>query len=147
MNVKAILAAKKRNLGGDIICIDPTADLAAAVKLLVAHSIGAVVIRGAGGRLAGILSERDIVRALAEHGPSALQLPVGQTMTREVETCGEDETIATIMERMTTGKFRHLPVVSNGELVGLISIGDVVKQRTEEIERESEAMRDYIRTA
>ncbi|MGA9083664.1 MAG: CBS domain-containing protein, partial [Pseudolabrys sp.] len=82
MNVKAILAAKKRNLGGDIICIEPTADLASAAKLLSAHRIGAVLIRGAGGRLAGILSERDIVRALSEHGAGALALPVGQIMTR-----------------------------------------------------------------
>ena len=147
MNVKAILAAKKRNFGGDIVCIEPTADLSAAAKALASHRIGAVVIRGAGGRLAGILSERDIVRALAKHGASALDLPVGQVMTREVETCGEDETVAGIMERMTTGKFRHMPVLSNGKLIGLVSIGDVVKQRVEEVEAESEAMRDYIRTA
>ena len=147
MNVKAILAAKKRNLGGDIVCIEPTADLAAAAKLLSAHRIGAVLIRGAGGRLAGILSERDIVRALSEHGAGALALPVGQVMTRDVATCGEDDTVASIMERMTAGKFRHMPVVANGKLAGLISIGDVVKQRVEEIESESEAMRDYIRTA
>jgi CBS domain-containing protein len=147
MNVKAILAAKKRNLGGDIVCIEPTADLSAAAKTLANHHIGAVVIRGAGGRLAGILSERDIVRALAKHGASALDLPVGQVMTREVETCGEDETVAGIMERMTAGKFRHMPVISNGKLIGLVSIGDVVKERVEEIERETEAMRDYIRSA
>ncbi|HYC15972.1 MAG TPA: CBS domain-containing protein [Pseudolabrys sp.] len=147
MNVKTILAAKAQNLGGDIISIEPTADLAAAAKLLSTHRIGAVLIRGAGGRLAGILSERDIVRALSEHGADALALPVGQVMTREVATCVEDDTVASIMERMTTGKFRHLPVISNGQLTGLISIGDVVKQRVEEIERESEAMRDYIRTA
>jgi CBS domain-containing protein len=143
MNVKSILAAK----GGDITSIEPTADLAAAAKLLSAHRIGAVIIRGAGGRLAGILSERDIVRALAEHGAGALDLPVGQVMTRNVATCGEEDTVASIMERMTTGKFRHMPVVENDKLVGLISIGDVVKQRVEEVERESEAMRDYIRTA
>jgi CBS domain-containing protein len=143
MNVKTILAAK----GGDIVCIEPTADLAAAATLLSAHRIGVVVIRGAGGRLAGILSERDIVRSLAEHGAAALTLPVGQVMTRNVATGGEDESIASIMERMTAGKFRHLPVVAGGKLVGLVSIGDVVKQRVEEIERESEAMRDYIRTA
>ncbi|MGB2659656.1 MAG: CBS domain-containing protein, partial [Pseudolabrys sp.] len=106
-----------------------------------------VLIRGAGERLAGILSERDIVRALSEHGAGALALPVGQIMTREVATCGEDDTVASIMERMTAGKFRHMPVVANGKLAGLISIGDVVKQRVEEIESESEAMRDYIRTA
>ena len=143
MNVKAILAAK----GDDIVSIEPTADLTAATKLLTARRIGAVVIRGAGGRLAGILSERDIMRALAENGPEALTLPVGQVMTRDIETCGEDDTVASIMERMTTGRFRHMPVIANGKLVGLISIGDVVKQRVDEIERESEAMRDYIRTA
>jgi CBS domain-containing protein len=143
MNVKAILTAK----GGDIICIEPNADLAAAVKLLSTHRIGAVLIRGAGGRLAGILSERDIVRAIAEQGAAALTLTVSQVMTRNVATCGEDDSIASIMERMTTGKFRHMPVVAKGELIGLVSIGDVVKQRVGEIEQESEAMRDYIRTA
>jgi len=143
MNVKAILAAK----GGDVISIEPTATLEAAAKLLSAHGIGAVVIRGAGGRLAGILSERDIVRAISEHGAAALNTPVGQTMTRNVKTCGEDESIAGIMELMTQGKFRHMPVVEKDRLIGLISIGDVVKQRVEEIESESEAMRDYIRTA
>lgn len=147
MNVKTVLAAKQRKLGGDVISIEPTADLAAAAKLLSAHRIGAVIILGAGGRLAGILSERDIVRALSEHGVGALNLPVGQVMTRNVATCTGDETIASIMERMTAGKFRHMPVVTDGKLTGLISIGDVVKHRVEEIESESEAMRDYIRTA
>src|SRR5215471_10099292 len=142
MNVKTILAAK----GGEVITIEPTADLAAAAQLLSAHRIGAVLIRGAGGRIAGILSERDIVRALSEHGAAALSLPVGQVMTRNVATCGEDDSVASIMERMTTGKFRHLPVVEKEELIGLISIGDVVKHRVEEVENESEAMRDYIRT-
>src|SRR5215472_668490 len=94
MNVKSILAAKKRNLGGDIVSIEPTANLAAAAKSLSAHRIGAVLIRGKGGRLAGILSERDIVRALSEHGADALALPVGQVMTREVATCGEDDSCA-----------------------------------------------------
>jgi CBS domain-containing protein len=147
MNVKSILAAKKASLGGDIVCIEPTANLAAAAQLLAARRIGAVLIRGAGGRLSGILSERDIVRALSEYGAAALDLPVGQVMTRNVTTCGEDDTCASIMERMTAGKFRHMPVVAKGELIGLVSIGDVVKQRVEEIEGESEALRDYIRTA
>ena len=147
MNVKGILAAKSRNLGGDVISIEPTADLTAAARLLGARRIGAVVIRGAAGRIAGILSERDIVRAIAEHGAEALKRPVGQVMTRNVATCGEDDTVASIMERMTEGKFRHMPVLAKGELIGLVSIGDVVKQRVGEIEQESEAMRDYIRTA
>ena len=92
MNVKAILAAKK--LGGDIVTIEPTADLATAAKLLSKHRIGSVVIRGAGERVVGILSERDIVRAVSEQGAGALALPVGQVMTRDVATCGEDDTVA-----------------------------------------------------
>jgi len=143
MNVKAILAAK----GGNIVSIEPTADLATAANLLSARRIGAVVICGAGGRLAGILSERDIVRAVSEHGAAALTLPVGQVMTRNVATCAEDDSIASIMERMTTGKFRHMPVVAKDKLIGVVSIGDVVKQRVEEVEQESKAMRDYIQTA
>lgn len=143
MNVKEILAAK----GGDIVSIEPTADLAAAARLLSTHRIGAVVIRGAGGRLAGILSERDIVRAVAEQGADALTVSVGQVMTRKVTTCGENDSIADIMERMTAGKFRHVPVLRDGELIGVVSIGDVVKQRVGEIERDADALRDYIRTA
>ncbi|HZL30378.1 MAG TPA: CBS domain-containing protein [Pseudolabrys sp.] len=143
MNVKTILAAK----GGDIFSIEPTADLSAAANLLSMHRIGAVVICGAGGRLAGILSERDIVRAMSEQGAQALSLPVGQVMTRNVATCGEDDSVAEIMERMTTGKFRHLPVIKGNKLLGIISIGDVVKQRVEEIERDADAMRVYIQTA
>ena len=141
MNVKTILAAK----GGDVISIEPTATLAAAAQLMSARRIGSLVIRGAGGRLSGILSERDIVSALGQRGAAALALPVGQVMTRNVETCGEHDSVASLMERMTEGKFRHLPVVDRSELVGIVSIGDVVKQRVEEIERESEALRDYIR--
>ncbi len=143
MNVKAILAAK----GGDIFSIEPTADLAAAARLLSAHRIGAVVIRGAGGRLAGILSERDIVRAVSEHGVDALSVSVGQVMTRNVMTCSENDSIADIMERMTAGKFRHLPVLRDGQMIGLVSIGDVVKQRVGEIEQDAEALRQYIQTA
>ena len=143
MNVKAILAAK----GGDIVSIEPTADLSAAAKLLSEHRIGAVVIRGAGGRLAGILSERDIVRAVAEQGADALAVPVGQVMTRNVTTCGENDSIADIMERMTAGKFRHMPVLRDGKLIGVVSIGDVVKQRVGEIEQDAVALRDYIQTA
>ena len=143
MNVKAILAAK----GGDIFSIEPTADLAAAARLLSTHRIGAAVIRGAGGRLAGILSERDIVRAVSEHGVDALSVSVGQVMTRNVMTCGENDSIADIMERMTAGKFRHLPVLRDGQLIGVVSIGDVVKQRVGEIEQDAEALREYIQTA
>lgn len=143
MNVEKILTVK----GDNVVTIEPTANLADAASLLSKHRIGAVVIVGAGGRLSGILSERDIVRAIAEHGAAALTMPVSQEMTRNVMTCVETDSVADIMEKMTTGKFRHLPVLRDGKMIGLVSIGDVVKHRVGEIERESEEMRDYIRSA
>jgi CBS domain-containing protein len=143
MTVSSILAAK----GGDVTTIEPTATLAAAAALLAKQRIGALVILGAGGRVAGILSERDIVHAIAGRGGQALDEPLGQVMTRDVATCAPDEEIPSLMERMTDGKFRHMPVVYGGKLAGIVSIGDIVKQRVDEMEQESEAMRDYIRTA
>jgi CBS domain-containing protein len=143
MTVKAILSRK----GGDVVTIAPTAILSAAVKLLAERRIGALVVTGPDNRVAGVLSERDIVRMLSERGPAALDENVGAVMTRKVTTCTEADTIAVIMERMTSGKFRHLPVVEQGKLAGVISIGDVVKYRLEEIERESDALREYIATA
>ncbi|MGO9634296.1 MAG: CBS domain-containing protein [Steroidobacteraceae bacterium] len=141
MIVKNILLGRR----GNVVTIEPSADLAAAVKLLAERRIGAVIILGGDHHIVGILSERDIVRALAEHGPTALNEPVGQVMTRDVKTCSEDDTIEDLMARMTKGKFRHMPVVEQGKLIGIVSIGDVVKNRVEEIEHESEALRDYIR--
>ena len=143
MTVDTILAAK----GGDVTTIEPTATLAAAAALLAERKIGAAVVLGAGGRIAGILSERDIVRALAQSGPKALDQPLSQSMTRNVATCAREDSIQSLMERMTAGKFRHMPVVEDNRMVGIVSIGDVVKQRLGEMERESEAMRDYIQTA
>jgi CBS domain-containing protein len=143
MTVKTILAAK----GGDVITIDPTAVIAAAAKLLSERRIGALLVLGPDDRVAGIISERDIVRALAERGPPAFDEPIGQVMTRKVVTCNPADTIGDIMEQMTAGKFRHLPVLEQGRLVGIISIGDVVKQRLAEMEHESAAMREYIATA
>ena len=143
MTVSIILAGK----GREVVTIEPSASLAAAVKLLAEKRIGAVLILGADRRIAGILSERDIVRALAERGAEALHEPVSGAMTRRVSTCHAGETISTIMERMTAGKFRHVPVVDQGRLTGIVSIGDVVKHRLQEMERDSAAMRDYILTA
>ena len=140
MIVKNILLGRR----GNVVTIEPTADLAAAVKRLAERRIGALVILGADHRIVGILSERDIVHALAERGPAALHEPVGQVMTRDVQTCSEDDTIESLMGRMTTGRFRHMPVVEQGKLVGIVSVGDVVKNRVEEIEREAAALRDYI---
>ena len=143
MTVKAILSRK----GNDVLTIDPNATLATAIKLLADRKIGAVVITGADRQVIGILSERDIVRAFAASGPAALDEQVGQVMTRKVMTCDEAETISSLMERMTQGKFRHLPVVERGRLAGIVSIGDVVKYRLEEMEKESSALREYILTA
>ena len=140
MFVKNILLGRR----GNVVTIEPTADLAAAVKRLAERRIGALVILGADHRIVGILSERDIVRAFAERGPAALHEPVGQVMTRDVKTCSEDDTIESLMGRMTTGRFRHMPVVEQGKLVGVVSVGDVVKNRVEEMEREAAALRDYI---
>ena len=143
MTVSIVLAGK----GRDVVTIEPNASLAAAVALLAEKRIGAVVIVGADRRIVGILSERDIVRALAEQGRKALDEPVSAAMTRKVSTCHERETISSIMERMTRGKFRHVPVVDQGRLAGIVSIGDVVKHRLSEVEHDSAAMRDYILTA
>jgi len=143
MTVKAILSRK----GSDVATIVPTATLSEAVKQLSERRIGALVVTGPDHRVVGILSERDIVHALAARGHDSLQENVAAVMTRKVLTCTESETVAVIMERMTSGKFRHLPVVEQGRLAGIISIGDVVKTRVEEIEGESNALREYIATA
>jgi CBS domain-containing protein len=143
MTVKAILDSK----GTDVATIEPSADLASAIKLLAKRRIGALVVVDPDQQIAGIISERDVIRELAGRGAAALEQPVGQVMTRKVVTCNRAETMSSIMELMTAGKFRHLPVVEQGNLVGIVSIGDVVRYRVQEIEFESATLRDYIRTA
>lgn len=143
MNVSAILADK----GHDVVTIEPAATLAKAAQLLTEKRIGALLILGADHRLIGVISERDIVEALADRGSMALTEPVSQSMTREVATCTENEPTASLMEKMTTGRFRHLPVVDQDRLIGIVSIGDVVKHRLQQLEQESAAMHDYIQTA
>lgn len=143
MTVSTVLADK----GREVITIQPSATLADAVKVLAEHRIGAAPVLGADRRIVGIISERDIVAALGARGAAVLDEPVSRTMTRNVETCNQSETICSIMERMTERKFRHLPVVDQGRLVGIVSIGDVVKHRLREMEHESAAMHDYILTA
>ena len=142
MTVRAVLETK----GYDIVTVEPAATVRAAVKLLSERRIGAVLVM-ADGRIAGILSERDIVRGLGERGAAILDEKVESVMTRKVITCRPSDTVAAIMETMTKNKFRHLPVVDEGRVVGLISIGDVVKRRVMDIEHEQEALRDYIKTA
>ena len=143
MTVKAILAVK----GTEVLTIEPTTNLAAAAKLLAERKIGALVVTGPDQRVVGIVSERDIVQELAAHGPAALNLALTEVMTRKVMTCSASDTISSVMERMTAGKFRHLPVLEQGRLAGLVSIGDVVKYRLHEMEHEQSALRDYIQTA
>ncbi len=143
MTVKVLLSRK----GSHVTTVEPTATLAAAIATLSERRIGALVVTGADARVIGIISERDIVRALARHAGQALERPVAEVMTRNVVTCSERDTVADLMERMTTGKFRHIPVVEQGRLAGIVSIGDVVKRRVEELEHDGAALQDYIRTA
>ena len=143
MTVKAILSAK----GSGVDTIEPNTNVAAAAKRLAERRIGALVVTGADHRIVGILSERDIVQELAVRGAAALDMPLTDVMTRKVMTCGPSDTVSSLMERMTQGKFRHLPVVEQGRLIGIVSIGDVVKHRLEQMEREQSALRDYIQTA
>ena len=143
MTVKTIVSRK----GSDVVTIEPSATLEAAIATLAEHRIGAVVVLGADRRVIGILSERDIVRAFAEFGADALTKRLAQVMTREVATCGEAETAVSIMELMTTGRFRHIPVVDLDQLVGIVSIGDIVKHRLWVMEQESAALREYIQSA
>jgi CBS domain-containing protein len=142
MTVRAILDSK----GHHILSVEPDATLSAAIKLLGERKIGAVLVMDK-GRIEGILSERDIVRVLSERGASVLDEPVSEVMTRKVISCRQNDTVSAIMEMMTTGKFRHLPVVEDERVVGLISIGDIVKWRVREYENEQEALRQYIKTA
>ena len=122
-------------------------DSSTAVQMLADNRIGALVVTNGDRKIVGILSERDIVRELGERGPAVLDEPVRAVMTAKVMTCRRSDTVAYLMEQMTEGKFRHLPVVEDGQVVGLISIGDVVKWRVGEYEREQEALREYIKTA
>jgi CBS domain-containing protein len=142
MTVRAILDSK----GHQIESVEPEAKLSAAIKVLSERKIGAVLVMSK-GRIDGILSERDIVRVLGERGAQVLDEPVSAVMTRKVVSCRQSDTVAAIMEMMTLGKFRHLPVIEEGIVVGLISIGDIVKWRVKEYEMEQEALREYIKTA
>jgi CBS domain-containing protein len=140
MSVGRILNAK----GRAAITISEQDTLQAAARLLAEHRIGAIVIVEADGSVKGILSERDIVRALAEKGNGALDALVGAHMTRRVITCTADSSLQQVMEVMTSGKFRHIPVTVEGRLDGMISIGDVVKYRLAQLEHESATLKQYI---
>ena len=143
MTVKMILERK----GYDVFSAAPETTLADAVAALAKHKIGAIVIVDDKKAIKGILSERDVVRAIAADGADALWRPISEIMTIKVNVCSEKHTVNQVMEIMTRGRFRHLPVEKDGRLYGIVSIGDVVKLRIEEVERESQEIRSYIATA
>ena len=143
MLVKHILGEK----GREIIAITADATLSEAARLLARKRIGAVIVRDETGALAGILSERDVVRAVADESVSALARPVSAYMTRAVATCCETDSIEDLMEMMTVGRFRHVPVLDSERITGIVSIGDVVKTRIAETVQEAASLREYITAA
>jgi CBS domain-containing protein len=143
MTVQKILC----NKGTNVTTTQPTATLESGIRILAEREIGALVVLDAEQRVIGVLSERDVVRALAERGAGALTEPLARVMMRKVSTCTQSETVNSIMEQMTAGKFRHVPVVEQERLVGIVSIGDVVEHTLMAMQHESEALHDYIQTA
>ncbi len=141
MLVKHILKLKGSE---SIETIAPEATVAEAAARLAERRIGALVVSTAGDDIAGIVSERDVVRALARRAGECLEMTVNELMTAAVETCEPGENANSVLERMTSGRFRHMPVVENAKMVGLVSIGDVVKARISEIEQENEAMANLL---
>ena len=140
MDVKALLDTK----GTDVATVPPDATVTAAVDKLQDAGVGALVVSADGSGIVGILSERDIVRAIASHGAAVLDMSVERIMTAKVRTCDLGANIRDIMSEMTTSRVRHLPVVENKQRRGIISIGDVVKNRLEELETETSTLRDFI---
>jgi CBS domain-containing protein len=140
MLIGQILAGK----GRDVVSTRPDATIADVAKLLKAKRIGAVVVIDPRGGLCGIISERDLARGLADHGAKLLDMRVSELMTPEVVTCSPDDGLDKLMKQMTEGRFRHLPVIEGGKLAGIISIGDVVKHRLQELENEAHLLHDYI---
>ena len=140
VNVDSILKTK----GNVVVTVAPDEKISVAAAKLKREKIGALVVSEDGIGVSGILSERDIARALADHGAGLGDLAVGDLMTRNVITCTPDDTVEELMTTMTEHRIRHLPVMVDGALCGIISIGDVVKNRLEEIQRETESLRAYI---
>jgi CBS domain-containing protein len=132
-----------RNKGASVATITPETSVSGLLTELTVHNIGAMVVMSQDG-LVGIVSERDVVRKLHEHGVELLRLPVSQIMTTMVATCSPTDTVDHLTALMTTKRVRHIPVVENDRLVGIVSIGDIVKQRMEELESEQRALQDYI---
>jgi CBS domain-containing protein len=140
MNVTMILKSK----GRDVTTSPVDTTVEAVAQQLAARNIGAVVVVNPDQSIAGIISERDIIRAIAQHGCDALALPVTRVMTKEVWTCSGGDTLVEIMEKMTAYRSRHVPVIENEELAGIVSIGDIVKNHIAEVEMEASSLKSYI---
>ncbi len=140
MFVSDILSQK----GGLVFTVTPGTTVAQIAQQLSTRRIGSVLVMDGQDSVVGIVSERDLVQAFSAHGVRAFELEANEVMTRDVRTCDPDDSIELVMEMMTRGRFRHLPVVRHGELMGLVSIGDVVKARIEETQHEAEALKAYI---
>jgi len=140
MTVQSILDGK----AGGVISVSPEENVTALVKVLSDARVGAAVVTDDSGRLVGIASERDVVRMLGRHGLSAMTMRVSDMMTAKVKTCEPTDTIDTLMAQMTEGRFRHMPVMSEGRVIGVVSIGDVVKRRLNDLEFEAEQLKQYI---
>ncbi|MEO0327075.1 MAG: CBS domain-containing protein [Pseudomonadota bacterium] len=140
MGVPEILASK----GHDVVTTNPDATIHEVAQLMAKNQIGAVVMTDAKGNMCGITSERDIVRQIAEKGVDALGQPVSDCMTKKVVFSGLEETIDSLMDKMTKGRFRHLPIIDNDKLCGIISVGDVVKRKIDSVEQDADEMKRYI---
>lgn len=142
MNVSEILRRKKIQT---IETVSPSARISDAAATLSARRIGALICSADGATVDGMISERDIIRVLGSDGPACLDRPVAAVMTQTVQTCAPDATVESVLGRMSEGRFRHMPVVSDGKLLGLISIGDLVQARIDDLEHETEALADMIK--
>ncbi|MFP5331554.1 MAG: CBS domain-containing protein [Acidimicrobiia bacterium] len=140
MRVKTILASK----GDHVAKITSNESIRTTLQRLKTHNFGALVVSDDGETVSGIISERDLVRALVEHEGALLDMTVGELMTRQVQTCAPEDDIEDVMDTMTHGRFRHVPVVEGGKLVGVVSIGDLVKHRMRELVDETKALREYV---
>ena len=139
-----IIASILQSKGADVSTVRPEDKISGVIQTLKRQGIGALVLTDGGSKILGIISERDIIGTLAERGPEALDLPVGELATMTVQTCAPGDSIEKVMSIMTKWRIRHLPVVENDKLVGIVSIGDVVKYRLDEIASEAEALREYM---
>jgi CBS domain-containing protein len=142
MRIQSILS----NKGNEVITVSADTTVKDAVALLCEKRIGAVVVTGEDRMIDGIFSERDLIRTINQHGSKILDWPVGDLMTREVQTCTRFDAVVDVMGLMTRRRFRHIPVVDHGKLIGLVSIGDMVAARIKDAETEAEALKEYIAT-